>query len=192
MKNIAIAEDSVSERLVLRGLVEANGYNVVAEGRDGREAVDICRTKSPDLIIMDVGMPVMDGIEAAIEINRTCPTPIVLLTARGDEETIKRAAEAGVMGYLLKPVRQEELSPVIELSISRYEEFKMLRKEVADLKGALQSRKLIEKAKGLLMERERINESEAFARIRKISMDKRKSMSEIAEVIIMAFEEKKP
>ncbi len=190
MRNIAIVDDNPSERLVLKGLVQDSGYNIIAEGSNGAEAVEICRTKAPDLIIMDVKMPVKEGIEAASEISDTCPTPVVLLTGRDDEETIKRAVEAGVMGYLVKPVRQEDLAPAIELAVTRFQEFRMLRNELTELKGALQARKMIEKAKGLLMERENITEGEAFSRIRKISMDKRKSMTEIAEVIILAFEKK--
>lgn len=188
MKNLAIIDDSASERLVLKGLVEAGGFRVIAEGGNGIDAVNICREKSPDLVIMDVKMPLRDGIEAAGEINRQYQIPVVLLTARDDEETVKRAASAGVMAYLVKPVRQEELLPAVELAISRSIEFKTLRKENEDLKKALQARKLIEKAKGLLMEKEKISEDEAFSRIRRISMDKRKTMTEIAEVIILALE----
>ncbi|MDP2690667.1 MAG: response regulator [Deltaproteobacteria bacterium] len=190
MKNIAIVDDDSSARFVLKGLVEEAGFRVVAEGVDGAEAIEICKAKAPDLVIMDVHMPIKDGIEAAGEIGRACPTPVILLTARDDEETVRRAAGAGVMAYLVKPVREEELLPAIELAISRFSEFRLLREENAELKGALQARKTIEKAKGLLMAREKMSEGEAFARIRKISMDKRKSMAEIADVIILAFEKK--
>jgi response regulator NasT len=191
MRKIAIIDDDASERLVLKGLVEEAGFTVVAEGADGVEAVKVCERSSPDLVIMDVKMPLKDGIEATAELQRCCPTPVVLLTASTDAGTIKRAAEAGVMAYLVKPVREEELVPAMELAIERFKEFGLLRRENDDLKKTLQARKTIEKAKGLLMERERLSESEAFARIRKISMDKRKSMTEIAEVIILAFEDKK-
>jgi len=188
MKKIAIVDDDPSERIVLKGMLIENGFSVVAEGKSGLEALDICRSSAPDLIIMDVKMPGKDGISAAFEISKICPTPVVLLTASDDEETIRRAAEAGVMGFLLKPIREEGLVPAIELAISRFEEFVMLRKENAELKDALKARKTIEKAKGLLMERDKLSEAEAFARIRKIAMDKRKSMTDIAEVIILAFE----
>ncbi|OGP23505.1 MAG: hypothetical protein A2X93_02580 [Deltaproteobacteria bacterium GWC2_56_8] len=188
MRKIAIVDDDASERIVLKGLLMENGFSVVAEGKSGLEAIDICRSSTPDLIIMDVRMPGKDGISAAFEISKICPTPVVLLTASDDEETIRRAAEAGVMGFLLKPIREEGLVPAIELAISRFEEFVMLRKENAELKDALKARKTIEKAKGLLMERDKLSEAEAFARIRKIAMDKRKSMTDIAEVIILAFE----
>lgn len=188
MRRIAIVDDNPMERLVLKGFLEDAGFTLVAEGVSGTEALGICRLNSPDLLIMDVKMPGKDGIEAAEEISRCCPTPIVLLTGCDDEETIKRAAEAGVMGYLMKPVRGEEIAPSVELAISRFSEFTALRKENEDLKNTLQARKLIEKAKGLLMEREGLSETESFTRIRKISMDKRKSMAEVAEVIIMAFD----
>lgn len=188
MRRIAIIDDSASERLVLRGFIEDAGLSLVAAGTDGSEALDICRKNDPDILIMDVKMPGKDGIEAAAEINNSCPKPIVLLTASDDEETVRRAAEAGVMAYLMKPLRAEELCPAIELAISRFNEFQTLRKENADLKKALEARKSIEKAKGLLMEKEGLSENDAFARIRKISMDKRKSMAEIAEVLIMALE----
>jgi|SRR3990170_1372159 len=188
MRRIAIVDDNPTERLVLKGFIEDAGFILVAEGASGAEALGICRLNSPDLLIMDVKMPGKDGIEAAEEISRCCPTPIVLLTGCDDEETIKRAADAGVMAYLMKPVRGEEIAPAVELAISRFSEFTALRKENEDLKNTLQARKLIEKAKGLLMEREGMSETESFARIRKISMDKRKSMAEVAEVIIMAFD----
>ncbi len=191
MKKIAIIDDDASERAVLKGLVAECGFTVVAEGVNGMEAVEICRTKSPDLVIMDVKMPVKDGIEAVAEINRLCPTPVVLLTASDDNETITRAVEAGVMGYLLKPVRQEEIAPAAALAISRFIEFEMLKKENRDLKNTLQARKAIEKAKGLLMEKEGLSEAAAFSRIRKISMDRRQSMTDIAGIIITALEEKK-
>jgi len=188
MKNIAIVDDDASSRFVIRGFVEEAGLKVVAEGENGVEAVEICRTKRPDVVLMDINMPVKDGIEAAAEIGRECPTPVILLTARDDEATVKRAAGAGVMAYLVKPVREEELLPAIELAVSRFKEFRLLREENTELKSALAARKTIEKAKGLLMARESLSEGEAFSRIRKIAMDKRKSMAEIAEVIILAFE----
>jgi response regulator NasT len=188
MRNIAIVDDSDTERVVIKGLVEECGFKVVAMATNGAEAVEMCRTNSPELIIMDVKMPVKDGIDAAAEINSFNPTPIVLLTADNDPETLKRAIEAGIMAYLVKPVRMEEIVPAVELAISRFSEFKELRAEVHDLKDVLESRKVIEKAKGLLMAREGLVEAEAFKRIRKISMDKRKTMKEIAEVVILTLE----
>jgi len=188
MRKIAVVDDNPNERLVLKGFLEDAGFMVVAEGADGAEALAICRQYLPDLLIMDVKMPGKDGLEAAFEIAGNCPTPIVLLTGCDDEETVKKAAEAGVMAYLVKPVRAEEIPPAVELAITRFREFNELRKENEALRSTIQARKLIEKAKGLLMEREGLSEADAFTRIRKISMDKRKTMAEVAEVIIMAFD----
>jgi response regulator NasT len=191
MRDIAIADDDASERLVLRGLLEEAGYRVVAECRDGREAVDACRSLAPDAMVMDLRMPLKDGIEAAAEIGSIRPTPIVLLTASDDEAAVKRAVVAGVMAYLTKPVRLEELLPAIELAISRFNDMAALRRENADLKKALESRKVVEKAKGLLMEMDGLTENDAYARLRRASMDGRKTMAEVAEVIIAAFEGRK-
>ncbi|MEK7881016.1 MAG: ANTAR domain-containing protein, partial [Deltaproteobacteria bacterium] len=152
-------------------------------GSDFNAAIKVCRETKPDIVIMDVGLQGRDGIEAAGEIGRACPTAILLVTGAEDEETVKRAVRAGVMGYLVKPVGGE-LRPAMELAISRFMEFNELRKENQDLKNTIESRKLIEKAKGLLMEKENISEAEAFSKIRKISMDNRKTMKEVAEVII--------
>ncbi|HLC17442.1 MAG TPA: response regulator [Thermodesulfobacteriota bacterium] len=189
MTRIAIIDDDASERAVLKGLVEESGFEVAGEGENGEEALAICSATSPDLVIMDVKMPVMDGIEAAREINRSHPTPVVLLTATDDPETIRRAVEAGVMAYLTKPVRLEDLLPAVELAVSRFREFEVLRKENLDLKKTLEARKIIEKAKGILMETQKVSEKEAFTRIRKESMDRRKSMKEIAEEIIISLGE---
>lgn len=188
MKRIAVVDDSASERLVLKGFIEAAGFAFDGEGANGLEAIEICKERRPDLLIMDLRMPVKDGINAAEEISRSCPTPIVLLTADEDGETARKAALAGVMGYLVKPVRAEEIAPVIEMAISNFNELKALKEENDNLKKTLEARKIIAKAKGLLMEKENLSEREAFGRIRRISMDKRKGMAEIAEVLIMALE----
>ncbi|MBZ0221043.1 MAG: response regulator [Candidatus Methylomirabilis sp.] len=188
MKRIAVVDDNASERLVLKGFIEAAGFAFDGEGANGVEAVEICRERRPDLLMMDLRMPVKDGIKAAEEISRFYPTPIVLLTADEDSDTARRAAEAGVMGYLMKPVRAEEIAPIVEVAITNFNELKALKEENDNLKKALEARKIIAKATGLLMEKEGLSEREAFARLRKISMDKRKSMAEIAEVLIMALE----
>ncbi|MEE9614123.1 MAG: response regulator [Thermodesulfobacteriota bacterium] len=188
MRKIAVIDDDASGRLVLKGLLEERGLSVVAEGGSGDEALGICRDFSPDVVVMDVKMPGVDGIEAAAEIARHHPTPVVLLTASEDEETVSRAAGAGIMAYLVKPVRGEELLPAVELAVARFREFEKLKKENEDLKDTLAARKLVERAKGLLMERDGISESEAFTRIQKISMDRRKPMKEVAEIVIAALE----
>ncbi|TAN63096.1 response regulator [bacterium] len=191
ISRIVIVDDNESERKVLRGLLEDSGFEVVAEGANGAQAIEICKETTPDLVIMDVSMPVKDGITAAGEINRLCHTAVILLTACDDDETIKRAVDAGVMGYLAKPVRHEELLASVKLAISRFGEAEHIKKENRDLKNTLQARKIVERAKGLLMEKEGLSEAEAFSRIRKISMDRRQSMAAIAEIIIHALEEKR-
>ncbi len=187
MLRIAVIDDDASVREVIKGFVEECGFTVAATGADGEEAVAICRTKKPDLVIMDVNMPRKDGIDAAIEINEKCPTPVIILTARGDYGTIKRALGAGVMAYLMKPVKLEEILPAVEIAVARFNEFRELRRENATLKETLDARKVIEKAKGLVMEREKVTEAEAFGRIRRISMNTRKSMKEIAGEIIRSL-----
>ena len=187
MKGIAIIDDDATQRSVLKALVEDAGYRVVAEGADGTEALGICKDSRPDAVIMDVRMPGMDGITASGVLARLCPVPVVLLTANDDPETVRRAMEAGVMAYLIKPVRAEELAPAIELACCRHAEFETLKRENRDLKSAIEARKVIEKAKGLLMEKEGLTEAEAFARLRKTSMSRRKTMREVAEVIVLTL-----
>lgn len=191
MRKIAIIEDDSEQRLVLKGLVEELGCEVVAEGSTGVEALEICKAHRPDVVFLDVKMPGKDGIEAAGEINRLCPTPVVILTARDDREMVKRAAEAGAMVYLVKPVREEELFPAMELAITRFNESLKLRQENADLRDTLEARKFVEKAKGLLMDKEKLTEGEAFSRMRKLSMDTRVPLKEVARGLITALEAKR-
>ncbi|GMR05196.1 MAG: ANTAR domain-containing response regulator [Thermodesulfobacteriota bacterium] len=189
MLRIAVIDDNASVREVIKGFIEECGFVVAGEGADGSEAVTLCKTERPDLVIMDVSMPVKDGIDAALEINEECPTPVIILTARGDYATVKRAREAGVMAYLMKPVRFEDFLPAVELSAARFKEFSELRKENRTLKETLEARKVIEKAKGLVMEREKVTENEAFCRIRRLSMDRRRTMKDVAAEIIRSMEE---
>src|SRR5437870_11993895 len=145
------------------------GLEVCAEARDGVEAVELARSELPDLAIMDVKMPRLDGIEAARRILDERPIPIVMLTAYGQEELVARAVEAGVFGYLVKPFREQDLLPAIAAARARHEELQALRAEAESLADALAARKVIEQAKGLLMEKEHLSEAEAFARLRKAS-----------------------
>ncbi len=188
MKNVAIIDDNASERLILRGFLEDMSYEVVAEGESGDDALKIVTENSPDIVIMDVKMPGKDGIEATKELLANSPVPVVLLTAHDDDDTIARGARCGAMSYLVKPINAEDLKPVMEVAISRFKEFEDLRKENDSLKDTLEARKITEKAKGLLMEKEGLTEHEAFSRIQKISMDRRQSMQEIAEVLILALD----
>jgi response regulator NasT len=185
---IIIADDESLIRLDLREMLTHLGYDVIGEAGDGRSAMDLARRLRPDLLIMDIKMPDFDGISAAEELTRERIAPVVLVTAYSDQGLVERAREAGVVGYVVKPFREAELMPVIELSRARFDEFRMLEREVGSLKDALETRKLIERAKGVLMETHGMRESEAFHRIRRTSMDARKSMKEVAEAILLARE----
>src|SRR5262245_22061548 len=185
---IVIADDESLIRLDLREMLVHLGYDVIGEAGDGRSAMDLARKLRPDLVIMDIKMPDLDGITAAEGLTEDRIAPVVLLTAYSDQALVDRAKEAGVVGYVVKPFREAELMPVIELSLARFEEFQALEREVGNLKEALESRKVVERAKGVLMEVHGLRETEAFHRIRKTSMDARKSMSEVAEAILLTHE----
>ena len=185
---IIIADDESIIRMDLREMLGNLGYDVVGETADGRSAVDLARKLLPDLVIMDIKMPDMDGIAAADELGKGRVAPVVLLTAYSEQSLIGRAKDAGVCGYLVKPFRETELMPVIELALARFGEMRELEREVTDLKDALETRKLVERAKGVLMEVHGLRESEAFNRMRKTSMDNRKSMREVAEAILLTHE----
>lgn len=185
---IIIADDESLIRLDLREMLTHLGYDVIGEAGDGRSAMELARRLRPDLLIMDIKMPDFDGISAAEELTRERIAPVVLVTAYSDQGLVERAREAGVVGYVVKPFREAELMPVIELSRARFDEFRTLEREVGSLKEALETRKLIERAKGVLMETHGLRESEAFHRIRKTSMDARKSMKEVAEAILLAHD----
>jgi AmiR/NasT family two-component response regulator len=183
---ILIADDEPLIRLDLKNMLESLGYEVIAEAGDGVSAVEAARTLKPDVAILDIKMPGMDGIDAANILNSEKIAPVVLLTAYSDMDLINRAKEAGVFAYLVKPFRESDLRPAIEVSISRYKEFLALEEEVSELEDKLETRKLIERAKGILMDQYGLKEQEAFRRIQVQSMNTRKSMKEIAEAIIIA------
>jgi len=185
---IIIADDESLIRLDLREMLTHLGYDVIGEAADGNSAMELARRLRPDLVVMDIKMPDLDGISAAEELTRERIAPVVLVTAYSDQGLVERAREAGVVGYVVKPFRETELMPVIELSRARFDEFRTLEREVGDLRDALETRKLIERAKGILMEVHQLREAEAFHRIRKTSMDARKSMKEVAEAILLAHE----
>jgi AmiR/NasT family two-component response regulator len=185
---ILVAEDETIIRLDLRGLLERAGYEVVAEARDGEEAVELARAHEPDLAVMDVKMPRLDGIEAARRILEERPIPIVMLTAFDQRELIERAAEAGVFGYLVKPFREQDVVPAIELARARHEELAAVRADADSLSQALADRKVIERAKGLLMEREKLSETDAFARLRKASQVSGRPLRVIADAVIATFD----
>ena len=157
---------------------------VVAEARDGEEAVALAREHAPDLAIMDVKMPHLDGIDAARRILEERPIPIVMLTAYGQDELVARAVEAGVFGYLVKPFRESDLLPAIQTARARHEELAALREEAESLAEALAARKAIERAKGLLMEKEGLTEPEAFARLRRASQVSGRPLKVVAEAVV--------
>ena len=184
-RRILVADDESLIRLDVREMLTHLGYEVVGEAGDGAVAVELARKLKPDLVIMDIRMPEVDGIVAAEMLTRERIAPVVLLTAYSDHQLVERAREAGVVGYVVKPFREAELRPVIELSLARFDEFRTLEREVGNLNEALESRKVVERAKGVLMESYGLKESEAFHRIRKTSMDARKSMREVADAILL-------
>ncbi|MCS7190438.1 MAG: response regulator [Fimbriimonadales bacterium] len=183
---IVIADDEPIILLDLRQMLEELGMSVVGEASDGKQAVEKVRTLKPDLAILDVKMPEMDGIEAARILHEERLAPVILLTAYSDSDLIQRAKQAGVYGYLVKPFKQADLTPAIEVALARYQEARELEQQVDDLKEALETRKIIERAKGILMDTYGLREQEAYRRIQVQSMNTRKSMREIAEAIIIA------
>ena len=187
-RRVLIADDESIIRLDLGEMLANLGYEVVGEVGDGDAAVELAMRLRPDLVIMDIKMPGMDGITAARELTRERVAPVLLLTAYSERELVERAKEAGIVAYLVKPFREAELMPAIEIALSRFAEFQLVEREVHSLKEALETRKLVEQAKGVLMETHGLRESEAFHRIRKASMDNRKSMREIAEAILLTHQ----
>jgi two-component system, response regulator PdtaR len=185
---VLIAEDETIIRLDLRALLERAGFGVCAEARDGEEAVELARSEQPDVALLDVKMPRLDGIEAARRILDERPIPIVMVTAYGEQELVARAVEAGVFGYLVKPFRESDLLPAIATARARHEELKELREEAESLAEALAARKAIERAKGLLMEREGLSEKDAFARLRKASQISGRPLRVVAEALIATLE----
>ena len=185
---ILIAEDETIIRLDLRDVLERAGHEVCAEARDGEEAVALAQSEHPQLAILDVKMPRLDGIEAARRILAERPIPIVMLTAYGQEELVARAVEAGVFGYLVKPFRETDLLPAIQTARVRHAELETLRDEAESLAEALATRKVVERAKGILMEREGLSENDAFVRLRRASQSSGRSLRVVAEAVIATFE----
>ncbi len=189
---VLIAEDETIIRLDLKELLGRVGHTVVAEARDGEEAVALATEHNPDLIVMDVKMPRMDGIAAARTIMDERPVPIVMLTAYSQEDLVQRAGEAGAFGYLVKPFREADLVPAILTARTRFEELTTVRAEVSSLQEALATRRVVERAKGLLMARDGLSEDDAFTRIRRASQVSGRPMKIIAEALIATYDEGAP
>jgi two-component system, response regulator PdtaR len=185
---ILLAEDEVISRMDLREMLEHLGYSVIGEAGDGVAAVNLARTLKPDLVLMDIKMPELDGISAAQTLSQERVTPVLLLTAYADREFVDRAVDAGVMGYLVKPFAEAQLKPAIEVALERWRELRQMQHELTSTQETLETRKLVERAKGVLMDSQNLKEAEAFRRIQRLSMNSRKSMREVAEAILLAHE----
>jgi len=183
---VLIAEDNAKTRLFLKNQLELLGYNVVGVVSNGKAAVEKAAEVNPSLVIMDIKMPEMDGIDAAKLISSKGPVPIILITGISSDEMAAKAIEAGVFAYLVKPVTKKQLEPAIKLALARFNEFRSLKVEVNDLKDAMETRKLVERAKGILMKRCNISEEDAFKLLQTHSQKENKKMREIAEGIISA------
>jgi AmiR/NasT family two-component response regulator len=185
---VVVAEDEALIRLDLVEMLTEAGYNVVGQAGDGEAAIELTEREKPDLVVMDVKMPKLDGISAAERIAKQRIAPVVILTAFSQKDLVERARDAGAMAYLTKPFTIEDLMPAIELAVSRFLEIKQLDAEITDLQEQLKARKLIEKAKGLLMTKLQISEPEAFKWMQKTAMDKRRSMTDVAQLVMDEFE----
>ncbi|MEH3129148.1 MAG: ANTAR domain-containing response regulator [Mycolicibacterium neoaurum] len=183
-RRVLIAEDEALIRMDLAEMLRDEGYEVVGQAGDGQEAVDLAESLTPDLVIMDVKMPRRDGIDAASEIAAKRIAPIVILTAFSQRELVERARDAGAMAYLVKPFSITDLIPAIELAVSRFSEISALENEVATLSERLETRKLVERAKGLLQANQGMTEPEAFKWIQRAAMDRRTTMKRVAEVVL--------
>ena len=188
---VVIADDESIIRMDLKEMLTNLGYLVVGEAGDGLSAVNLGRELKPDIVIMDIKMPDLDGIAAAKILTEERIAPVLLLTAFSQTELVDGAKEAGVVGYVVKPFRETDLVPSIEIALSRFKEFRVLEKEAQSLRDTLETRKLVERAKGVLMDSQELKEAAAFRKIQKLSMNTRKSMREVAEAILLAHEVEK-
>lgn len=183
-RRVLVAEDEALIRLDLREMLEEEGYDVVAEAADGETAVRLATELRPDLCILDVKMPSLDGISAAEQIIGARVAPVVILTAFSQRDLVERAREAGVMAYLVKPFEKKDLLPAIEMAVSRFAEIVALEGEVADLTGRLEARKVVDRAKGILQSRYGLSEPDAFRWVQRASMDTRRSMRAVAQDVV--------
>lgn len=182
---LVIADDESIIRMNLKETLVGLGYLVVGEAGDGVSVINLSRELRPDLVVMDIKMPKLDGIQAAKVLTEEKIAPVLLLTAYSDRELVDRAREAGVVNYIVKPFRDAELLPAIEIALARYAEYAEIGKKIDDLQETLETRKLVERAKGVLMDTQGLKEQEAFRKIQQLSMNTRKSMKEIAQAILL-------
>ncbi|MFN5926869.1 MAG: ANTAR domain-containing response regulator [Roseiflexaceae bacterium] len=182
---LVIADDESIIRMNLRETLVGLGYLVVGDAGDGVSAIHLARELRPDLVIMDIKMPKLDGIQAAKVLTEEKIAPVLLLTAYSDRELVDRARDAGVVNYIVKPFREAELLPAIEIALARFAEFSAMDKELGDLKETMETRKLVERANGVLMDTQGLKEQDAFRKIQQLSMNTRKSMREIAQAILL-------
>ena len=183
-RRVVVAEDEALIRMDLVEMLREEGYDVVGEAGDGQVAVELAEALKPDLVIMDVKMPRRDGIDAASEIAAKRIAPVVILTAFSQRELVERARDAGAMAYLVKPFSITDLVPAVELAVSRFREVTALEREIVDLSDRLEARKIIERAKSVLMVRQALTEPEAFKWIQRAAMDRRSTMKAVAEVVL--------
>jgi two-component system, response regulator PdtaR len=183
-RRVLVAEDEALIRLDLAEMLKEEGYEVIGQAGDGQEAVEMAEELKPDLVIMDVKMPRRDGIDAASEIASKRIAPIVILTAFSQRDLVERARDAGAMAYLVKPFSINDLIPAIEVAVSRFNEITELEREVATLGDRLETRKLVERAKGLLQSKQGMSEPDAFKWIQRAAMDRRTTMKRVAEVVL--------
>jgi len=185
---IVVADDEPRMRDYFQKILPRLGHQVVAVAKTGRELVEQCRATPPELVITDVNMPELDGIDAAIELYRKQPVPIILVSAYHDAQLIQRAEADHILAYLIKPIKQADLEPAIAIAMRRFEQFQALRKDAADLRQALEDRKVIERAKGIFMKKTGLDEQEAFRRLQKLASEKSRKLVEIAHMILTAEE----
>jgi AmiR/NasT family two-component response regulator len=189
---VVVADDEPDMRDYFQKALPRLGHQVIGAAQNGRELVELCRALRPDLVVTDIKMPELDGIDAAARIYQERPVPVILVSAYHDAGLIARAEADHILGYLVKPIKQADLGPVIALAMRRFEQFEALRREAADLRQALEDRKVIERAKGILMKRAGLDEQEGFRRLQKMASEKSRKLIEIAHMILIADEVLQP
>jgi response regulator NasT len=189
---IAVADDEPDMREWFQTILPLLGHQVVAVAEDGHDLIAQCRAAHPDLIITDIKMPDMDGIDAAAQLYRNGPVPVILVSAYHDPGLVERAEADHILAFLVKPIKQADLEPAIGIALRRFEQFQALQKETADLRQALEARKVIERAKGLLMKKAGLDENEAYRRLQRLASDRNKKLIDVAQMILTAEEAFQP